>query len=113
MRTAIRIILCLSVMLACVGTASPARAGCYPPPCEAPVVLSGEPAGSAVGQSSADPVDSRSPALVVGFALLLVSGTLTTLCVGRYQQRAMAAAALARRPASSSPTRTLAERSVV
>jgi hypothetical protein len=50
---------------------------------------------------------------VVGFALLLVAGTLTTLCVSRYQQRVLAAAEHRRRPASSPAARTHAEKAVV
>jgi hypothetical protein len=113
-RTTIRIILCLSVYLALASVAPSARAGCYPPPCAAPAASSGEPAAPvvAVGQSSADPVDSRSPALVVAFALLLIAGTLMTLCISRCQQGAMSAAALRRRPASSTKPRTHAEKSV-
>jgi hypothetical protein len=113
-RAATRIILCLSFALVFPGVTSPAQAGCYPPPCATPAAHSGEPQApvAAVGQSSAAPVDSRSPAILVGFALLLVAGTLTTLCVSRYQQLAMAAA-FTRRPASSPTARTHAEKSVV
>ena len=114
MRRAIRIIGCLSFVLAGAGIASPARAGCYPPPCAAPAAAPGQPAAPAVqvAQPSADPVDSRSPAPVVAFALLLVMATLATLCLSRYQQLAMAAAELEDDLAAEPTAVKQAERSV-
>jgi hypothetical protein len=114
-RAVTRIILCLSLALAFAGVAAPAGAGCYPPPCAPPAVHQGEPAApvEAIGQASAHPVDSRSPALVVGFALLLVAGTLSILCASRYHERAVAAAELTRRPAPPPTARAYVEKSVV
>ena len=113
MRVAIRGIVCLLVLLAIGGITSPAHASCYPPPCSASADAGPAlPAAVSVApESGADPVDSRSPVPVVGFALLLVMATLTTLCVSRYQQRAMPEE-LADRRASQPTALTGAGRSV-
>ena len=77
---------CVLLFLALSSAVGPASAdGCYPPPCGSPAVTAGAgdtPVHSVV-TSRSDGVDSRSAVPLVAAGLLMVTGTLTTLCLRR------------------------------
>jgi hypothetical protein len=74
------------LLLALAPGVGPASAdGCYPPPCGSPVVTvaGGGTQVHGAAPSRSDDVDDRSAAPLVAAGLLMVTGTLTTLCLRR------------------------------
>ena len=83
--------------------------GCYPPPCGSPVVTvagGGSPVRG-VTASHSDDVGHRSAAPLVAAGLLMVTGTLTTLCLRR--RAAISALSIVVTPAGAARLRSPVE----
>jgi hypothetical protein len=101
---------CLALIVL-VGSPSAGAETCYPPPCAGAVAGPQADMNASVVATPA-PTDHRSPAPYVAAGLLLVTATLTTLCVTRRSEMATRSASRPEPLAGSHPPLRKTERFV-